>query len=266
MEQEIITILNHFGFSEQEIDVYLAVLTLESPTVTQIASKVQKGRTAVYFHIKNLQEKGLLFESKKGSKLFYTALSPTEFANQIDAWARDFKTLVPKLESLQKVEQEAPTIELTESKVGYWKIYDEISQMPEGSNFRVLQGKQSLEIELSLLSDEQWTIFFDRIMKNNIGTIGLFTKETFEVPAKMMTPKNLERMQTRRWDLKTLPKSILDIQQLMFLYNNKVAFLFPETSLVMTIRHKGIYQILVATFDALHNLAESADPKSFTKG
>src|SRR3989339_1191064 len=133
MEQEIITILNHFGFSEQEIDVYLAVLTLESPTVTQIASKVQKGRTAVYFHIRNLQEKGLLFESKKAGKQIYTALPPGELFNKMNNWTKDFQILVPELELLQKVEQETPNIELSESKLGYWKIYDEISSMPKDS-------------------------------------------------------------------------------------------------------------------------------------
>ena len=260
MEQEIQTILQHFGFSEQEIEVYLAALALDTPTVTQIAKKVQKGRTAVYFHINNLKEKGLLLESKKGKKQIYTALPPTEFANKIDAWAQDFKNLVPKLESLQKVEQESPTIELTESKLGYWKIYDELSLMPEGSDFRVIQGKESFKAELDLLTEEQLSLFFDRITENDIGTVGIFTQDALEVPAQTMNPKNLERMKTRRWDLKTLPKEVLDMQQLMFLYNNKVAFLFPETSMVMTIRHKGIYNTLVATFDALHKLAEQVDP------
>ena len=261
MEQEITLILSHFGFSEQEIEIYLSSLALKSPTVTQIARKVQKGRTAVYFHIRNLQEKGLLLESRKANKQIYTALPPTEFANKIDSWVRDFKNLVPRLESLQMVEQESPTVELTESKLGYWKIYDEISLMPIGSDFRVLQGKKSLETELTLLTEEQLGLFFNRIIQNDIGTIGIFTKETFDISKRAMSQKNYELMQKRRWDLKTLPKKVLDMQQLMFLYNNKVAFLFPETAMVMTIRHKGIYNTLVATFDALHKLADKTDPE-----
>lgn len=263
MEQEIYTILTHFGFSEQEIEVYLAALSLKSPTVTQIAKKAQKGRTAVYFHLRNLQEKGLLFELKKDRKLFYTALPPTELANKIDTWAKDFKTLVPQLASLQKVEQETPVIELSESKLGYWKIYEELSMLPENSEFRVLQGKKSLEQELQLLTEEQWEIFFTRIINKNIGTIGLFAQEAFDAPAKHLNQKNRELMQTRRWNLRTLPKEVLNMQQLMFLFNGKIAFLFPETSMVMTIRHKEIYQTLVSVFDALHALAQKADPKNF---
>jgi len=37
---------------------------------------------------------------------------------------------------------------------------------------------------------------------------------------------------------------------------NKIAILFPETALVMTITHQGIADILAATFDALHGFGE----------
>src|SRR3989339_606152 len=228
MDQEIKTILANFGFSETEVEVYLAALALKRPTVTEIAKKIGKGRTAVYFHIRNLQEKGLLFESKKAGKQIYTALPPGELFNKMNNWTKDFQILVPELELLQKVEQETPNIELSESKLGYWKIYDEISSMPKDSEYRDLQGKKSLEQELQLFSEGRWDSFFTKITKKNIGTIGIFTKEALTVPEKKLNKKNLAQMRSRRWNLKTLPENILDTQQLMFLYNNKVAFLFPE--------------------------------------
>lgn len=260
LQSEVKTIFSHFGRSPIEAETYLAALALGSGTAAQIAKKTGEGRTKVYFHIKNLVQEGILKESRKGQRQIYVPLPPRELANTVTKWATELRSLVPQLEAMQKASAETPIIEVSESRSGYFRVYDEVSSMPQGSLFRVLQGKQSLEQELKLLDNETWNVFFTRIVDRDIKTVGLFTKECWDIPKQMLSPENYERMRKRAWDLAVMPESVLNMQQLVFIYQNKVAFLFPETALVMTITHQGVADVLGATFDALHSFGEKVAP------
>ncbi len=260
LQTEIKTIFVHLGRSAIEAETYLAALSLGSGTATQIAQKTGEGRTKVYFHVKKLVRDGLLKESRKGQLQIFIPIAPSELSGKVSQWATDLRGLVPQLEAAQKASAETPMIEVSESRTGYFRVYDEISSMPIGSLFRVLQGKASMEQELKLLSHETWSIFFSRIVDRTISTKALFTEECQTVPRSLLSSENFERMQSRKWNLALMPESILKMQQLMFIYQNKVAFLFPETALVMTITHQGIADILGATFDALHSFGEKTEP------
>lgn len=260
LQNEVKILFSHFGRSPIEAETYLATLALGSGTAAQIAQKTGEGRTKVYFHIKNLARDGLLNISRKGQRQIFIALPPSELAERVSRWAIDMRNLVPQLESIQKVSAETPIIEVSESKTGYFRVYDEMSSMSPGSFFRVLQGRKSLEQELKLLDNETWNIFFSRIVERDIRTVGLFTKESWSLPRQLLSTDNFTRMQQRKWNLAILPESVLDVQQLMFIYQNKVAFLFPETALVMTITHQGVADVLGAAFDALHSFGEKVAP------
>lgn len=252
-------ILGNFSFSDTEAKIYLAVLALGRPSVSEIAKKVGINRTAAYFHLKKLLERRLIQETREGKKLCFIAVKPTDLAEIFDRWTIDFKSFVPQLEALKEIEQETPTIEITESKRGYFKVYDEISTLPEKSMFRVLEGCEGLIDEIGLLSEEEWKKFFSRIVERKIETRGLFTEECLEIPSRTFSKENLEILRKRIWHLRVLPESILPIKHLSLIYGNKVAFLFPETSLVITIKHKGITEFLSATFDGLFNFSKKIE-------
>lgn len=256
LQTEVKTIFVHLGRSAIEAETYLAALSLGSGTATQIAQKTGEGRTKVYFHVKKLVRDGLLKESRKGQLQIFVPIAPSELAGKVSQWAMDLQSLVPQLEAAQKASAETPMIEVSESKAGYFKIYTEVSSIPVGSSFRVMIGKEALEQELDLLTHDQWKMFFTRIVERKIQTIGIFTKESLDAPGRKLSQENQGLLKQRVWDLSVVPESILKMQQLMFIYQNKVAFLFPETALVMTITHQGIADILGATFDALHGFGE----------
>jgi predicted transcriptional regulator len=260
LHTDVKNLFTHLGRSAIEAETYLAALSLGSGSAAEIAKQTAHGRTKIYFHIKNLVSDGLLKESRKGQHQIFIPLPPRELADLVSKWATSLRGLVPQLESMQKANIATPIIEVSESKAGYFKVYDEISSMPKGSSFRVLQGKKSLEEELTLLDQESWNTFFSRIVDNNIKTNGLFTKECWNVPRQMLSTENFSRMQKRIWNLTIMPESVLNVQQLMFIYENKVAFVFPDIALVMTITHQGIADLLAASFDALHSFGEKVEP------
>lgn len=249
-------VFSHFSLSEIESNIYQAVLSLDKPSVSQIAKKIDKHRTAVYFHINNLLTKGVLRESRRGGTQRFIATPPSELATQFDQWATEFKSLVPELESLKRLEYEYPVIQITESKRGYALVYDAISSLPVGSMFRVLEGADALANELTLLTQEQWQDFFQKIEKRKIQTKAIFTEESLALPPKKLSARNLQLLSNRVWHLKSLPEEILPFQKILFIYGSTVAFLFPETALVMIIRHAGITQALSVMFDGLYAIGK----------
>ncbi len=253
-------ILQHFSFTEQETELYLAILALGRPSVTDLAKKVGKNRAAVYFHLKHLLEKGAVKEAREGRRFRFVAVPPADLAATFDRWTTEFKSLVPSLEALHRAEQEVPLIEVTDSKRGYLKVYDEVSSLPVGSTFRAMEGVAAIKGELGLLTDEEWGTFFSRIIERKIVTHLLLTDEAMAEPSQSLSPENMMLVRQRTWDLRHLPESLLPVNALTILYGNKVAFMLPDAKLVVTIAHKSIVAALTATFDALFSFAPKREP------
>lgn len=249
-------ILSAFSLSDVETKIYLSALGMEKPAVAQLAKQAGLNRTAAYHHIKHLLEKGFLRQTRKGRIVQLVAVPPAELADRFDHLTTDFKGLIPQLESLQKISRETPIIEITESRRGYYQIYDEISALPPGSTFRVMEGLQALKKELRILTDKEWNIFFSRIVDRKLVTRAVFTEESLAVPGQALSPANVKLISQRIWQLKSLPVVSLPFSQLMFIYGEKVAFLFPESSLVMAIKHKGIAEVMTALFEGLFGFAK----------
>ena len=120
-------LLSQFGFSEQEAELYIICLTLGRPTVAEIARKTKKNRTAVYFHLNHLLEKHVIQEVKEGKRSRFVPLAPEALAKRFEQITTEFKSAVPALTALAKIDKEAPEVLLLDSKAGYLRIYDEIS-------------------------------------------------------------------------------------------------------------------------------------------
>lgn len=182
----------------------------------------------------------------------FVALSPTELARTFEDLSEHLTNMVPELQSLQKAQSPAPIVEVRESRIGYKKVYDALSALPEHDFFYVLQGQSSLQTELGLLTDEEWRTWFQKINTKHIGTRAIFTEEALSVAKSRMTAENLTRHKKRLWQLKTLPEAQLPLQQLVFIYGNNVAFLMPESELVILLEHKGTADIFRALFQGLY--------------
>lgn len=243
--------LKQFSLTDEEADVYLGLLKTGPTGVTEIAKKIKKNRTAVYFHMNKLVEKGVIHQTQEGRALVFSPVSPRELADRFDKLTTDFKSIVPQLEALQRAESDTPQIQITESRSGYFKVYDEISSLPEGATFLAIEGAAAFKNELTLLSNEETTNFYTKILTRNIQTRVVMTEEAASVPYTSATQENLTLLKQRKLSMRTYPESILPFQGLSIMYGNTVAYLFPETNLVITIKHQGIADSYKATFEAL---------------
>lgn len=252
-------ILQNFAFSEAESQLYAATLKLEKASISEIAQKAGMGRTAAYFHIKNLLKRNILKQVKIGKKIFISAISPTELAENLQENVGDFKTMIPQLEALGRIENEIPQIEIMESNAAFQKIYDEVAHMPAGSSWKVFEDQAGGEAEVRLLHSDYWNNFFSQMAERKIMTKAIFSKELLADINKSITPENYQLLASRAWDIRTLPETSMPIKGLVCLYNKKISFLFPEVALTITIKHAALFHLLDTMFETIFSFAEEAD-------
>ncbi len=249
-------LLQNFSLSPQEAELYLLLLQQGACNVADLASIQKRNRTAVYFHLNHLVERGLVKEVRTGRRALYTSLSPSDLVGLIDRKMTDFKALLPQLELLARVEKEKPMIEVIESTAGFKRIYDEISSLPMMAEFLVLDGKLAVKGELDLLSENEWRDFFKKIVDRKILTRAVFTEESMMLPRRNFSDENKKLLRSRLWDLRTLPESSMPLDHLLMMYGDKAVFFIPSSKLLFTIGHSGIVGILKAMFETIHGLAK----------
>ena len=246
-------LLTNFSVTDEEAEIYLTLLKLGASTATDVSNKLKTNRTATHFHLKKLVDKDLVQLTKRGRTFVFRALAPSELATRFDRATTDFKSHVPQLEALQKIEGEAPRVQVTESRTGYFKVYDEISSLPEGDSFLAIEGADALHNEMTLLTNEEMKNFYSKIISRNIETKLVITEEATQIPSKMITNENYDLLKKRRLDVRTYPESALSFQGLSLMYGDTVAYLFPQTNLVVTIKHQAIADSFKAMFVTLFN-------------
>lgn len=244
-------LLTHFSVTVDEAELYLALLKLGTATATEIASKAKKQRTVTHFHLKKLVEKDLVHRSKRGRTFVFGAVSPAELAARFDRMTTDFKSIVPKLESLKMADLEAPRVQVTESKAGYFAVYDEISSLPVDSVFYAIEGATAFRNELSLLPPELAKAFYSKIVERRITVKLILTEEATRIPQELMTSENIALFGKRQIDARMHSEGILPFQGLTLMYGNTVAHVIPGKDIVITIKHQDIADSFKATFDAL---------------
>ncbi len=254
-----VEILEHFSLTSQQAELYLLLLKQGPSKVSDLAHLQKKNRAAVTFHLAQLLDRGLVKESRAGRRTEYVALPPKELADLFERWTVDFKSIVPELESMRGADVHKPLVEVIESTAGIKRIYDEMSALPSGSSFLVLEGKTALRGELKLLSNKEWSVFFQRMVDRRILTRAVFTRESMAIPSKGLSEENKRLLRSRLWDLRSLPESALPLEHLMMIYGNKAAFLIPETKLLFTLEHGGIVGILRSLFESIHSFAKTID-------
>ncbi len=240
--------------SEPETEIYLALLKLGKTKVTAIAKHTGINRSLTYFHLKALQDKGYARESRAGSIKQYIATKPEEISKQWQSQSSAFASIVPLLERMSSPDPQAPIIEVFESRKGFLRVYEEIAALEPGSMLRVLEGKRALSGELSLLTQAEWQRFFEAMIEKNIETKGLFTDISRTLPQTKLSKQNHALITKRVWHLRLIEETRLPFDELIMIYGHKIAFLFPDDALVVTIEHASISRALTIMFDTLFQL------------
>ena len=104
------SVLQEFGLTENEANVYLTLLRLGSATASEIAQKTNIHRINIYDILERLQERGLVSYVMVGKRKNYEATEPKRILEIEEDKIKNIKEILPELNShriLAKSPQEA---------------------------------------------------------------------------------------------------------------------------------------------------------------
>lgn len=123
--------LEYIGFSEKEVVVYLALLSLGKGTVTEISRKAGINRPTGYHVLASLSAKELVKVSGKEPKQEYVAESPDQIekllVNKIEEdqkFINEARKIIPELKSIHNV-ADRPKVFFYEGEEGLEKVYED---------------------------------------------------------------------------------------------------------------------------------------------
>ncbi len=130
--------LEDLGLSPKEVDVYLALLTLESATIFEIKNKAKVSRMSIYEILQKLLDKGLISFVTKDNKKHYQAANPERLRELIKEKEETLETLLPELLSKYKESKSKTNIAVFVGKEGMKTITNNILKV--GKPIYVIDG------------------------------------------------------------------------------------------------------------------------------
>lgn len=129
-------VLEQLGFAPSEIQVYTALLELDSATPTEISKRSGINRTSCYDVLEHLVRRGLVSKFKKRKKIFFTAGDPRrllqymdrekeEFTKKIDQQKEQIKEIIPELVSFLNPTSTKPKVTFYEGVKGMREAYED---------------------------------------------------------------------------------------------------------------------------------------------
>ena len=125
MKLEIKKALSEYGLSDEETSVYLAVLSLGSATVREIAQATKIKRTTIYLIADKLVARGIMGEFKAKYGKHYIVSSPRQLINRLDTIKSSIEEILPQLRAIEKKEDSEPEVKFFKGKEGYIAILED---------------------------------------------------------------------------------------------------------------------------------------------
>ncbi len=129
-------VLEQLGLAPSEIEVYVALLELDSATVTDISKKSGINRTSCYDVLANLVNMGLVSKFKKKKKIYFTAGDPRRLVNYLEREKEEFQKsiegkkkmvheILPELMSKMSPRSTKPKVNFYEGEKGMREAYED---------------------------------------------------------------------------------------------------------------------------------------------
>ena len=131
-------ILNQYGFSENQIIVYLCLLKHTDISAFYIAKETHLPRTSVYHILDMLVNQGLASSWKKNNVNYFTAESPNRLIKILEEKKDMIKTILPEMLNMKGLGSLSPAAKLYTGIEGMKIVWDDILETLEQKNIKKL--------------------------------------------------------------------------------------------------------------------------------
>lgn len=129
----IITLLQHLGLSEKEIQTYLVVLKSGPSPVRKISKETRINRGTTYDLLKSLIKKGILSYYHKDKHQYFSAEDPSKLKDlleqrehELERLKNEINKVIPELKSLQEKMGAKPVVKYYEGLSGIKTILKDV--------------------------------------------------------------------------------------------------------------------------------------------
>lgn len=252
-------ILKKLNFSDKEIDIYLAALSLQTATVSKLAKKAGIKRPTAYVILEKLEEKGLVSLSEKKNKQVFLAQKPDKLLKLIEQQKEELaekeeevKKTLPDFKALAKEDSSIPLFRYYEGKESVWNIFDDL-----------IASKQDASV---IAAGEVYASLGIKRFNRNVVEKRLH----FGTEARIIAdqhPENLKGWLEKRTIIRNyrfLPKDI-KLDTSVYLYAGKIALIFLKGGLSgIIIENEKLFMVFKFMFDSLWRELEGKNMPSFS--
>lgn len=122
------TILRKLDVQPTAATIYLCLLASGQGTVSQIAHASKLHRPAIYRHLPELLEKGLVSQANAGKRTLYVAESPARLANLMKRFNEELDAALPELVARYEHRKAQPMIRYFQGPEGIRAVYEDLLQ------------------------------------------------------------------------------------------------------------------------------------------
>lgn len=238
---DIETVLTNLGFSPNEVQVYVANLSLGEATAAEVAKAASLPRTYVYDLLRTLIEKGLATSVIRRNKTHYSAVNPQRIKQMFLSKLNNLDTILPSLANLYQQGSNQAKVRFFEGKDGISAIHNELLEAKAIDVF----GEDQEWVN----NFPDWQDHVKRVVKAKIKVRELARKiAQTEEYKKLYTPLQELRFTPVEWQFECN----------VLMWDNKVTFLAHHAHEMhgVIIESVPIVNTLRATFNIMWQLAE----------
>lgn len=242
-------VLENYGLSTRESQVYIATLTLGTCPVQKISKLSNLPRSTCYEVLDSLKNKGLVSTFQKKQVRYFSAEDPHTLISLAEDKARMVEQALPQFMALYATSKSRPTVRFYEGKEVAKIVFREIGQEAKENI-----GYSSADDILEYLSDELTA--FIKVRKEKKISTKIIMSDTPK--ARAMQTRDVGELREIR-----LAPSAYKHNTLVLVWNNKVAILILKEQLsAFIIESPELARFQRITFEMLWSTLPSRQPSN----
>ncbi len=256
--------LEKMGLSEKESLIYQYLLENGGDYPSSIAKATKLNRTTIYKLLIKLSVQGLVSETQKGKKLFYSITSPQKLVKHAQTRVRlaedaleYTKNIVPELQQLFSFAENKPQVKYYEGQDAVVESYFAHVETSKPYEMRAFASVNDLE---AFLTPKLYKQYIREKEKQGI-TLRAIVPDT-EFARNSFAKELLEGISKKYWpDVRYLPQNIFPFPAEITLFDNdKVSIVkFSDKNPIgVVIEDKTIHDMMGMIFELSWNAAKSS--------
>lgn len=237
--------LKEFGLSENEIEVYIALLKIGLSTANRIAEISGLKRTTTYDNLNLLLNKGIVSLVEKEGVRYYESANPEKIIHLIEEKKEKIEGILPELKRIKDSVSEKTGVTYFEGKKGVLTVLNDI--LDEKKELWFFGSRKRALVALKHYPEN----FIQKRAEKNILLKAVLAEEDKDDP--VYSDKKIFRLSS----LKFL-KDLNNVATNVFIYSDRVAFMTStENPVGVIIRDKQVVEQQKTIFNILWQKAKN---------